>query len=146
MNERYDQFDRVYHMYDGKEGECALVYTGEQYGVLTSNDEMIEFEKRTPASIYAGLRALYGNIGLVDDRQLVPLEIAINGKAAITTYEYMAHYQYYNSTGHDYNAARKEIAEITGVSHKTVQKYLRRIAREANEIKIGGERDHLYWL
>jgi len=145
MNNRYEQFDHVYHVYNGNYGEFASVSTGDKYGVVTAGGELIEMEERMPAKIYAAIQALYGDIPLVEDRQVVPFKIAVNGKPAIAAYQYMAHYQYYDNVGTRYNAGKQKIAELMGVSYETIQKYLRRIARKAKQIKIGGREHQYFW-
>ncbi|MDB2226522.1 hypothetical protein PM023_18140, partial [Halorubrum ezzemoulense] len=58
----------------------------------------------------------------------------------------MAHYQYYNNLGPRYNEGKREIAEQMDISYKTVQKYFRRVARDALDLKIGGVRDRHFWI
>lgn len=145
MDERYDPFDSVYHIYSGTNGECASGSVGDDYGVLTGDGELIKMEGYIPAKIYAALRALYGDVPLVDDRQVVPIKIAVAGKPAIATYQYMAHYQYYDDFGTGYNSGKEEIADLVGVSDSTMKKYLRRIARQAMDIRIQGTLDRHHW-
>ncbi|MDB2225622.1 hypothetical protein PM023_13175 [Halorubrum ezzemoulense] len=146
MDERYDRFERVYHVYAVERGEIASVSTGDEYGVLTAGGELIEMDDHRPARVYAACRALYGEIPLVDDRDVVPIQIAVTGKPAIATYHYMAHYEYYNNLGPRYNEGKREIAEQMDISYKTVQKYFRRVARDALDLKIGGVRDRHFWI
>lgn len=146
MDDQYKQFDHVYHIYNGKNGKFASVSTNDNYGVVTPDGRLMKMNERMPAKIYAALQALYGDIPLVEDRQVVPFQIAVNGKPAIAAYQYMAHYQYYNDVGTQFNAGKREIAELMGISYETIQKYLRRVARKAEQIKIGGEREHqIFW-
>lgn len=145
MDERYEDFERVLHRYDGKNGEWAFGHDHNSYGVLTCDGELINPVGYTSGSMYAALRALYGDIPLVDDRDFIPVKIALAGKPAMATYHYMAHFQYYNNLGPRREAGKKAIAEEFDVSRETVQKYFRRVANEASEIEIGGTSNHYRW-
>lgn len=145
MDEEYDEFVHVLHIYDGKNGECVFGHDRDSYGVLAGDGELIEPLGATQGSMYAALRALYGDIPLVGDRQFVPFKIAVAGKPAIATYEFMAHYKYYKNLGPRYDEGKRELAEKIDVSRETVQKYFRRVANEASEIKIGGTSDRYIW-
>lgn len=146
MDERYEEFVHVYHIYDGVNGECAFVYDGDLCGVLTGNGKRFETGWFLQGSMYTALRALYGDIPLADDREFVPVKIAVAGKPAIATYQYMAHIEYYRNLGPRRDEGKYAVAELIDVSRETVQKYFRRIAEEASELQIGGLRDRRHWF
>jgi hypothetical protein len=146
MDERYEEFVHVYHIYDGVDGECAFVYDGDIPGVLTENDEYLKTGLFTQGSMYAAIRALYGDIPLSDDRQFIPTKIAVAGKPAMVAYQYMAHIQYYRDLGPRRDEGKRAVAGQFDVSRETVQKYFRRVADHASELQIGGIRDRRYWF
>lgn len=146
MNERYEEFVDVIHVYEGKNGECAFVNDGETFGILTENDEFFEANPYIPGSMYTALRALYGEIPLTDDREFIPIKIAVAGKPVMATYQYMSNYHYYKTMEPRRDEGKRHLAEQLGVSRETVQKYFRRVADDASEIKVGGFRDRHYWF
>ncbi|TKX73905.1 hypothetical protein EXE46_12055 [Halorubrum sp. GN11_10-6_MGM] len=145
MDEQYEEFVHVLHIYDGQNGECAFGHDHGSYGILTGDDELIKPVGFINGSMYAALRALYGDIPIIPDREVIPFQIALAGKPAMATYHYMAHFQYYTNLGPRHDEGKRELAENMGVSRETVQKYFRRVAKDASEIKIGGTSDRHLW-
>lgn len=135
------------HVYDVFEDGSAAVSKNDQYFVYTADGKQIEVEERNQARQYAGLRILFGDIPLLSERGVVPVEVAVDNKPAVAMYLFTAHYPYYTETSWWGESVRKlELANTLNVSSKTVQKYLSRTANRFLEKKVGGERDRFYLM
>ena len=145
MADQSDEFTRTYDVFECSDGECAAGAIGDRYidltyWVRTSSGELIEMEGNHQARVYAGLRALLGDIPLLEDREVVPVDVAIKGKPMITTYLFAAHTGYYRGLGWGRRGqGRRELAKTIGVRPDTIQKYLRRISKKAEEKRIDGD-------
>lgn len=126
-------------VYDIYEDGTAAIYHDLQHYVYTADGELMPVGWNLHYRLYAGLRALIGDIPLLDDRDIVPVVVAADGKPAMATYLFAVHREYYIDEGWwGDSPGRTELAEQLDVTPKTVQKYISRTARRIDEKRIGG--------
>lgn len=84
--------------------------------------------------LVAAMVALFGDVPMVDDPDLIPVDIAVAGNPAIASYLYAVHI---DSVTWD---ARDEIGEIMDVDPDTVSKYWSRFLSE-----VADQREYSRW-
>lgn len=136
---KFDDLKQADIVYDIYEDGTAAGRHNLEYFVYTSDCELIFVERDVHYRLYAGLRALIGDIPILDDRDIVPVAVAADGKPAIATYLYAVHRRYYSDVVGSDSPGRRELAEQLDITTKTVQKYLSRTVRRIEERKVGGQ-------
>lgn len=144
MDYEVEDYDYIIDMYDCGDNNCIAVANHPEYFVATSDGDVFEMETYYQARIYAGLRAIFGEIDLWVDDAVVPEEVALAGKPAITTYLLASNRAYYESSS-GFWVGKEKLADRLGVSPDTVQKYVRKMAKKAKEKRIGGQWDSVVW-
>lgn len=77
-------------------------------------------------SSYAALDSMYGPFAVMEDENRIPIEIAVEGSAALATYLMMVYQVHYDMS---YKMAINNTAEKIDVKKCTVRKYINRIGK-----------------
>lgn len=92
-----------------------VLHNGKNVGVF--------FENYSPAISLAAVVETYGDVELDSEREMIPLEVALDGNTAIATYLHGVQ-----------RLPKAQIAEIMDITEGSVQEYLRRFRPHYNSL------------
>lgn len=128
-------------IFDEYDNGWMAVRGEEKFYVQTPSDEKLDFgssgiqSNRRRVRLFAALCTQLGQLPILDDPNVVPVDVAVAGKSEIAAYLWAVHSEYYIPENQYYPEG---IAERLGVSEKTITTYCRRVIRGAKQKKVGG--------
>jgi len=112
--------------------------------VRTAEGSLVEVDEPQQARLYAGLRALFGNVPLDVDSGLVPVKIALDSKPAIAMFLFASQYPTYKEKEEGTRSVAERVIgnAVLDVSPASVGKYFSRIGNRCREKRVGGDLDY----